>query len=83
MRPPFIRVIPAEAERYGAAAAIVLAHIRYRGKSDGPGRVCDEDGTRWWRVSPRCGCFAEQKRSRRPFQPNASWTANPSIINPI
>jgi hypothetical protein len=39
-QPEFVRYIPAEAERFGAAAAIVLAHIRFR---------CDGDG--WWRVS--------------------------------
>lgn len=50
MRPPFIRVLPDEAERYGPAAAIVLAHIRFRCESEGPGRI-DRDGLRWWRVS--------------------------------
>ena len=49
MRPPFIRVLPAEVERYGPHAAIVLAHIRFRCESDGPGRVT-ADGVRWWRV---------------------------------
>lgn len=50
MSPEFIRVVPGEVEEYGAAAAIVLAHIRYRCESDGPGRI-DRDGLRWWRVS--------------------------------
>jgi hypothetical protein len=49
-RPPFTRVIPAETERYGPAAAIVLAHIRFRCGSDGPGRY-ECEGSRWWRVS--------------------------------
>jgi hypothetical protein len=52
VRPPFIRVTPDEIERYGAAGAVVLAHIRYRCESDGPGRV-EIDGVRWWRVSRR------------------------------
>lgn len=50
MRPPFIQVLPDEVERYGAAAAIVLAHIRYRCGSLGPGRF-EHEGSRWWRVS--------------------------------
>ncbi len=50
MRPPFVRVMPDEVERYGAAPAVVLAHIRYRCESDGPGRVVVA-GMRWWRVS--------------------------------
>lgn len=50
VRPPFFKVVPEEVERYGPAAAIVLAHIRYRCESDGPGRSVI-DGERWWRVS--------------------------------
>jgi hypothetical protein len=50
MIPAFIRVVPAEVKRYGANAAIVLAHIRYRCQSDGPGRI-EVDGAHWWRVS--------------------------------
>lgn len=50
MRPPFIRVLPPDVERYGPHAAILLAHIRFRCKSDGPGRFTAE-GARWWRVS--------------------------------
>ena len=46
----FIRVVPKEVEQHGPAAAIVLAHIRYRCDSDGPGRI-DREGHRWWRVS--------------------------------
>ncbi|WP_236975245.1 MULTISPECIES: hypothetical protein [Mycobacterium] len=42
--------MPDEVERYGAAAALVLAHIRYRCESNGPGRVTVA-GVRWWRVS--------------------------------
>jgi len=49
-RPEFIRVVPGEVERYGANAALVLAHIRFRCESDGPGRVI-VDGVRHWRVS--------------------------------
>jgi hypothetical protein len=48
--PAFIRVIPAEVARYGPAAAIVLAHIRYRCVSSGPGRIKRGD-VYWWRVS--------------------------------
>lgn len=50
MRPPFIRVVPAEVDRYGAHGAVLLAHIRFRCESDGPGRITVE-GVRWWRVS--------------------------------
>lgn len=46
----FIRVVPEEVEQHGPAAAIVLAHIRFRCASDGPGRI-ERDGHRWWRVS--------------------------------
>ena len=46
----FIRVIPHEVAQHGAAAAIVLAHIRFRCASDGPGRF-ERDGHQWWRVS--------------------------------
>lgn len=46
----FIKVVPAEVAQHGPAGAIVLAHIRYRCESDGPGRV-HRDGHRWWRVS--------------------------------
>lgn len=49
MRPSFIQVIPAEVERYGAQGAVLLAHIRFRCGSDGPGRLTVE-GLRWWRV---------------------------------
>ena len=48
----FIRVIPDEVRRFGPAAAIVLAHIRFRCESDGPDRVVHE-GARWWQVSRR------------------------------
>lgn len=48
----FIRVIPDEVLRFGPAAAIVLAHIRFRCESDGPDRVVHE-GARWWQVSRR------------------------------
>jgi hypothetical protein len=50
MKPPFVKVVPDEVERFGAPAAIVLAHIRYRCESDGPDRF-EIDGVRWWRVS--------------------------------
>lgn len=50
MRPEFTRVLPDETERYGPAAAIVLAHIRFRCESDGPGRY-ERAGFRWWRTS--------------------------------
>lgn len=50
IRPKFVAVEPDEVELHGAAAALVLAHIRYRCDSDGPGRF-DIDGYRWWRVS--------------------------------
>lgn len=49
-RPPFTRVLPDETELYGAVAAIVLAHIRFRCESDGPGRY-ERGGFRWWRTS--------------------------------
>jgi hypothetical protein len=48
MTPVFIRVIPAEVKRYGAAAAVVAAHIRYRCASN---NCIEHDGCRWWRVS--------------------------------
>jgi hypothetical protein len=50
VKPPFIRVVPDEIERFGPAAAIVLAHIRYRCESDGPMRI-QREGRMWWRVS--------------------------------
>jgi len=50
--PAFIAVLPAEVERYGAAAAIMLALIRYRTGTDGPGRI-EREGYRWWRVTHR------------------------------
>lgn len=46
----FIRVVPSEVEQHGPAAAIVLAHIRFRCASDGPGRI-QREGHRWWRVT--------------------------------
>ena len=46
---PFVRVVPAEIERYGFAGATFVAHIRYRCATDGPGRFV-ADGVRWWRV---------------------------------
>ena len=46
----FIRVVPDEITRYGPAAAVVLAHIRYRCASAGPGRI-ERDGRLWWRVT--------------------------------
>jgi hypothetical protein len=49
MRPPFIRVLPAEVEEHGARGAILLAHIRYRCLTDGSTRV-EHDGGYWWRV---------------------------------
>ncbi|GFG98130.1 hypothetical protein [Mycobacterium timonense] len=52
MRPTFIRAVPDEIERYGFAGAVLLAHIRFRCESDGPGRF-ERDGFRWWRVSRR------------------------------
>ncbi|MCV7076710.1 hypothetical protein [Mycobacterium szulgai] len=42
--------MPDEIERYGLAAATVLAHIKYRCESEGPGRF-EAEGYRWWRVS--------------------------------
>jgi hypothetical protein len=51
VRPQHVKVVPAEVERYGGNAAIVLAHIRYRCESDGPGRIEADDDRRWWRVS--------------------------------
>lgn len=50
--PEFIRTIPAEVEQYGPAAAIVLAHIRFRCLTDGPDRIVHED-SRWWLVARR------------------------------
>lgn len=50
--PTFIAVVPAEVELYGAAAAIMIALIRYRTGTHGPGRI-DRDGYRWWRVTHR------------------------------
>lgn len=47
---PFVKVRPEEVAQYGATGALVLAHIRYRCESDGPGRLV-HDGHRWWRVS--------------------------------
>lgn len=47
---PFIRVVPEEIGQHGGDGAIVLAHIRYRCETDGPGRFV-MDGVRWWRVS--------------------------------
>jgi hypothetical protein len=49
-RPQFIRVIPDEVEQYGAAAAIVLAQIRFRTEYDCQGRF-KADGVWWWRGS--------------------------------
>lgn len=46
----FIRVVPDEVEQYGAAAAIVLAHIRFRCESGGADRI-EANGVRWWLVS--------------------------------
>lgn len=46
----FIRVVPAEIGRHGFAGATVLALIRYRCATDGPGRFVAE-GVRWWRAS--------------------------------
>ncbi|EFG75183.1 hypothetical protein HMPREF0591_4861 [Mycobacterium parascrofulaceum ATCC BAA-614] len=46
----FIRVVPEEVGQHGADGAIVLAHIRYRCETDGPGRFV-VDGVRWWQVS--------------------------------
>lgn len=46
----FIRVVPAEIGRHGFAGATVLALIRYRCATDGPGRFV-ADGVRWWRAS--------------------------------
>lgn len=48
--PDFIQFVPDENRRYGYAGAAVLALIRWRCGSDGPGRVV-VDGVRWWRVS--------------------------------
>lgn len=50
--PEFIRTIPAEVEQYGPAAAIVLAHIRFRCQTEGPDRIIHE-GSRWWQVTRR------------------------------
>lgn len=50
--PEFIRTIPAEVEQYGPAAAIVLAHIRFRCQSEGPDRIVHED-VLWWQVARR------------------------------
>ena len=50
--PPFIQVVVAEIHTYGPAAAIVLAHIRYRCHTEGPGRI-HRAGHRWWRVSQK------------------------------
>jgi len=50
VKPPFIRVVPSEVDQFGPAAAIVLAHIRYRCEADGPMRI-QRDGHMWWRVS--------------------------------
>lgn len=56
MRPPFLRAVPDEIERYGGtgaaiAAAAVLALIRWRCETPGPGRIQDDSGCCWWRVS--------------------------------
>lgn len=48
--PEFIAVVPADVEGYGAAAAIVLALIRYRTEVTGPGRI-EREGHRWWRTT--------------------------------
>lgn len=50
--PTFIRVLPADVAAFGAAAAIVIAHVRYRIGTDGPGRI-QHDGFTWWRVTLR------------------------------
>lgn len=55
--PAFIAVLPAEVGRYGAAASIVLAHIRYRTGTAGADRI-EHDGYRWWRVT--LGRLAEE-----------------------
>lgn len=49
-RPKFMQKTPDDNERYGPAAADVLAHIRYRCGSDAPDCIV-VDGLRWWRVS--------------------------------
>lgn len=49
-RTAFVRVVPEEIGRHGSDGAIVLAHIRYRCETNGPGRIV-ADGVRWWRVS--------------------------------
>lgn len=48
----FVDVATCEVKRYGVPAAIVLAHIRFRCESDGPGRVV-HDGARWWQAAHR------------------------------
>jgi hypothetical protein len=47
VRPAFVRVVPGEVEQYGAAAAVVLAHLRFRCQVVG----IEHEGRRWWRVS--------------------------------
>jgi hypothetical protein len=49
-QPQFIRVLPDEVALYGAAAAIVVAQIRFRTQYECQGRV-QVDGAYWWRVS--------------------------------
>lgn len=52
--PKFIKAVPGEIEEHGLAAAVVLAHIRYRCESDSPGHgLVEIDGARWWPVSHR------------------------------
>lgn len=48
--PAFSKVIHDEIALYGFAGATVLAHIRFRCGTDGPGRFV-ADGIRWWEVS--------------------------------
>ena len=49
-QPEFVMVRPVEVVAYGAVAAIVLAHIRWRCEEPGVGRI-EADGHRWWRVA--------------------------------
>lgn len=79
MRPPFIRVVPEEVEQHGAAAAIVLAHIRYRCESDGPDRI-EHDGYRWWRVAWR-DIGSELGMSRRTIRTAMQKLENAVLAN--
>jgi hypothetical protein len=66
--PDYIKVTPTEIASFGPAAAIVLAHIRWRCETGGPARILDRDGCRWWRVTQtelghECGLTRQSLRT--------------------